>query len=62
MADKFELLVKKHGCAPSRYVDTGWIVVESAIDGKAKRTLMSEWCKISMEDNSKPNNQKELKL
>ncbi len=63
MADKFETLVKKHGYAPSRYIDTGWIVVETAIDGKERRSLMSEWCRVSLEENSQPNNnQGKLKL
>ncbi len=63
MADKFKGLVSRHGYAPSEYDEGGWIVIESGVDGKERRALMSEWCKISMEENSQPNNnQGKLKL
>lgn len=57
MRDKFTGLVCRHGYTPTVYIDGGWWIVESAIDGKARRSLMSEWAKISMEDSTKPNNQ-----
>ncbi len=62
MAQKFAALVKRHGFAADQYVDDGWIVVQSAIDGMPKRKMMREWALISLEDNTKPNDNGQRKL
>jgi len=62
-AIKFEHIVNKHGYTTSVNNEGRWIVVESAVDGKAKKQIMDEWRRVSLEDNSKPDpRQKEFKL
>lgn len=59
MSDKFAALVHRHGFAADQYLEDGWIVVESAIDGVPKRQLMREWALFSMEDETKPDKKQE---